>query len=372
MHHSFYLDFMQHVHDAKSKPGFTNLEQNILVALHCCGTMTEVCAAALYCECVEKPYTARVRGGDSSGKQENLLDLGPLHADIVMFCSRVADNPDLVLLSSSSEGRTGLPTAFNGEAIDRPDVFYAVQARANTLPQLKNIIGAFFCAARVKWEGFSQEYQVNGTIAKMTPVQRHAAFLSTTNDVNEGALGLLRVVLRRAPNLSLQGYNARMLLKRNNVVGYIESLPLEQRAWARKFARSEARLLTTGDHERKRRLRLAEFKAEKAKKNAQKAKELAEKHARQDARLAQQMQGIELELNEHVIELMSGAALQCQIECHRRLGVIDPVTRKNVAVGASKLRVHEKKAMLYGLIRRHKAAQNNTEQDKNSNTSMVG
>jgi hypothetical protein len=56
----FYQKFMLQVRDSKVKQGFTNMEQNISDSLECLPTCTELCAAAIYCELVDRPYNRRV------------------------------------------------------------------------------------------------------------------------------------------------------------------------------------------------------------------------------------------------------------------------------------------------------------------------
>jgi hypothetical protein len=125
---------------------------------------------------------------------------------VITYCARVAAEPNLLLPTS------GLPTTFDGTPLKRVDVFRAVQGYADKLPHLQGMISAFFHDAHVQWTDFAEDFVEDTQIAKLTSDQRQAAFLNTTNDRNEGALGLLRVAMRHAPNLSLQGFNARMLL----------------------------------------------------------------------------------------------------------------------------------------------------------------
>jgi hypothetical protein len=62
-----------------------------------------------------------------------------------------------------------------------------------------------------------------------------------------------------------------------------------------------------------------------------------------------------VELDEARIGSIKGAELDLQIEWHKRLGVLDPVTEKNIVCGMSKLKVQDKKYVLYGLIHRYKS-----------------
>jgi hypothetical protein len=163
---------------------------------------------------------------------QNLLDLGPLHEQAIAFCKRIADAPELALDCLASNA--GLPLTFEGSVVDCPEVFFAILARAPELPHLHELIGVFFGRAHSKCIAFAADLLKNERIARMLPDQRHAAFLHPTNDLNEGALSLLRVTMRRAPNLSLRAYNARMLIRRNNVVELMQTLISKQSEIVRK------------------------------------------------------------------------------------------------------------------------------------------
>ena len=71
------------------------------------------------------------------------------------------------------------------------DVLLAIQREAANLPT-EDVIGAltaFFAGAEDAWIRFTEEYAPGGCIASLTPTQRKRAFMPTTNDANEGALG---------------------------------------------------------------------------------------------------------------------------------------------------------------------------------------
>jgi hypothetical protein len=340
----FHRTFMQFIHNSKSTVGFNNMEQNIDLGLKCPSTLTKLEAASLYCEFVDQPYMAGVREAEKNG--DNLLDLGPLHAKVINYCLSVADDPDIVLrpVSTSCEP-ANYPTTIFGEPPKRIAVLQAVYARAGELPHLKAMVSAFFRGAHSKWVTFSAEFEANGKIAKMTPEQRKSAFLHPTNDRNEGALGLLRITLRRSPNVSLRGYNARMLLKANRVDEWLRSKPP---GW-RVFLRKKAREWNREHNERQRRLHMAEHKANAARENAVKAREKARKIVEQRARDDAEMATVKVELDLAKIALMNGKQLMLQLKWHHRRGVKD-AKGTNTAAGHAKLRVDEKKELLRTLI----------------------
>ncbi len=77
-----------------------------------------------------------------------------------------------------------------------------------------------------------------GKIDGATATQRRSAFMKTTNDDNEGALGTVRTSLRHAPCMSLSHFNSRLMYKKNNTSSYItKSLGPEEQKRLRKKAR---------------------------------------------------------------------------------------------------------------------------------------
>jgi hypothetical protein len=82
--------------------------------------------------------------------------------------------------------------------------------------------------------------------------------------------------------------------------------------------------------------------------HTEKARVAAEKQAAADAWMA----SMTVELDKARIGSITGAKLNLQIEWHKRLSVLDPVTKKNIVCSMSKLKVQDKKYMLYGLIHR--------------------
>jgi hypothetical protein len=341
----FYKTFMLQVRNGKTKPGFNNMEQNIDDALDCLPTRTELCAAAIYCELVDRPYNQQVRAAEQAGL--NLLNLGPLHQRVLGYCKQIETNPDIILAALDAPDDSALPCTFDGKPPARPHVLQAVAMRSSNLPHLKTMVVAFFKSAQKKWVEFTQEFDSNEKIASMSPVQRRRAFLHATNDRNEGALGRLRVLLRRNPNMSLRAYNARTLIKYNQVVQFLRtSVTPEQRALLRK----EARRLAVEQKASAQRLRLAEMLAARAKVNAQKAAERVQKHAARLARENELLAGQVIELDVSRIGAMKGQQLDVQIKLIRRLGLKIPGTKKSILPAMSKLKISEKQAALALLV----------------------
>jgi hypothetical protein len=126
----FYRQFLELVHDLKEKCSFTNIEQNIYLALDDDPTITELCVLTLYAQAVSHPYMRLVRSPEAA--ETNLLDLGPVHNKVKAHCRAIIANPDL-LISATTSYKTG---SIDRKIWERPDAVYAVLSCAPCLPHL--------------------------------------------------------------------------------------------------------------------------------------------------------------------------------------------------------------------------------------------
>jgi hypothetical protein len=206
LHHSLYIEFLELVHDKKESGSFTNMESNLYKALQDIPTLTELAVLTLYSTSVCLPYLKCVQGDTSA----SALDLGPLHDDVKSHCAAIIDNPGLLLDDDASHT---LGCLF-GDAWKQPEAFYAVHALMPQLPHIKGALIAFFKGALATWECFTPEFAAE-----------HAkAWIPTTNDAHEGALGDFRVAKRKWPNLTLAQYNSCKMYARNKTGKYILQL----------------------------------------------------------------------------------------------------------------------------------------------------
>ncbi|KAF8151569.1 hypothetical protein B0H34DRAFT_618738, partial [Crassisporium funariophilum] len=171
-----------------------------------------------------------------------------------------------------------------GMGWDRPEAVFAVHALAPTLPHLEGALIAFFEGALEGWMRFSTEYEAGGDIALASTDERERAYMKSTNDDNEGALGMPRTGSRRAPNMTLHQQNARVMYKRNNTKLYIKTT-LSRSASNRKYLRTRAQLIDRSGIERVRRQAQAKADQEAVAKKRGKDGECAEKKAKVDAAL---------------------------------------------------------------------------------------
>lgn len=367
---SFFQSFLKLVYNAKSTQGWTNIEKNCAAALVDPPTLTELCAAAIYLVVVEKSYITRVRGGkqstasppvarDADGQptrkrartstpraprkpakapleDENMLDMADYHKQVLAFCKMVADDPNSLL-------STPYPKTLDGQDLDEESrkIMDAVRAVAEQygLCHLETILGAFFRGAYEKWITFTEGFEQDSPIAKLSPDQRWMAFLNTTNDCNEGALGMLRIALRRAPNISLFLYNSITMIKQNKVAEFFATLDPARLA----YIRGEARRMANGSVEKLRRIKLAEHRFMKAKVNEETrmAKEMKERERK--AREEAELQGVVLEEDPEKIQQLKGKSLDLQIKWHRHNKTIDPTTKKAGLAGISELKTVQQK-----------------------------
>lgn len=231
IHLDTYIELLELLRDAKTIPTFTNIEQNIYHGLQDTPTLTELVVLALYAQAIGKPYMRHVRNAAYSA-----VDLGPFHRLVKQHCRAIIQAPEMLLTPDVSY-TTG---TLDGQPWDQPEVVYCALSLAGTgkLPQLRSILVAFFEGALKSWERFTTEFEVDGVIARATSEQRQSVRMSPTNDVSEGALGRCRQMLRRAPTMTDEQRNARVMWKHNKTHSWArETLTEADEAFVRQEAR---------------------------------------------------------------------------------------------------------------------------------------
>jgi len=132
-------------------------------------------------------------------------------------CVAIIHNPGLLLDSDASHTSGCL----FGEAWEQPEAFYAVHALMLDLSHIRGALIAFFTGALATWEHFTLEFAADGIVTSATATECARAWMSTTNDANEGALGEYRVAKCKWPNLTLAQYNSCKMYAKNNTGAYI-------------------------------------------------------------------------------------------------------------------------------------------------------
>ena len=83
-----------------------------------------------------------------------------------------------------------------------------LSAKCLKFPNFKDLLVAFSTGAANTWEQFTSEFAEGGLIDEATAEERDLAWLTSTNDENEGALGSFRQLISRQPQLTLLNHNA--------------------------------------------------------------------------------------------------------------------------------------------------------------------
>ncbi|KAF8951787.1 hypothetical protein BDZ97DRAFT_1778312 [Flammula alnicola] len=228
-----HIEYLHLVRLSKQAATLTQIECNVLKALGDPATLTELCAMVLYTQAVSKPYMRAVRGP----KSDNILDL-------------------LV-----SEDISHVNGTLDGKEWDNPKAIEAVVKLMSSLPHLKALTVAFFRGALATWERFSSEFAPGGLIDEASAEEKHLAWMPATNDVNEGALGGYRVVIRGKPSMTLHQYNAMAMFQRNNTQDYMDVVFTEA---DHLYVMREARIIDASGLEKKRRKAIVDYRVEVA------------------------------------------------------------------------------------------------------------
>lgn len=176
----------------------------------------ELSFLVLYAQAITHPYMCQVHGHGSA--DTNLCDLGPVHDKVIAHCHAIIANPDL-LLSPKALYESG---SMDDKIWEWLDAFYAVHKLAPRLLNLRGALIAFFEGALETWLCFTVKFQPSGEIASASSAERHHAFMRTTNDDNEGALGEKRQSTCCALNMTLEQHNTCTMYQRNITAAFIK------------------------------------------------------------------------------------------------------------------------------------------------------
>ena len=227
----FHQEFLVMVKHKKQKSGWTNIELNVHKALEDSATLTELAVMVMYSLAITHPYLRIVRGHGTT----NVLNLGKLHQEVRDHCKTIIDSPQLLV----SAGASYQSATLDGLEWENSEVVTAIKALLPHLPHIIPVTRAFFTGALATWERFSSEFAPGGLIDMANANERELAWMSSTNDVNEGILGAYRVTMREKPTLTLHQCNARLLLRQNHTQDFMDVLLNEKDyTYIRKKARA--------------------------------------------------------------------------------------------------------------------------------------
>jgi hypothetical protein len=342
---NLYLEYLEWIRDGKETPGFTNVEKNVYEGLQDVPTQTELAVLTLYAQAISYPYMRYVRGKDV--EEINMLDLGPLHSEIQTHLKKIIQDPS-ILLSSNTTYKLG---SLDGKMWNNADAVNAVHKLAPSLPYLQPVLVAFFEGALASWHRFTTEFEEGGSILGLTLSEKDKAWRPPTNDLNEGALGSLRLQLRQKPNMTILQFNALKKFKFNQTSLFVKKEFLsEDFAFVHKMARD----MKTGNLEKARKAELIAFKDMQIVERREKRRQKAAKQAKKEALLA----SLDRMMNvEDVTETMRVVDLDNQLDIYRKL--VDDVPLK------SKLKNKKMKIeALKGAIRAVEAQDANSDGDE--------
>ncbi len=203
------LEYLKYAEQKKAKVRYSHMEKNLVKALNDIPTRTELAVLALYAQAVSHPYMKAIREDPTT----NALDLGPLNQKIESFMVRLIEDPTF-LVGEHVSYETG---SFDGKPWRSEKVVKKINELAPQFPYLKQALVAFCKGAHETWKRFTSEYTPGGLIDEATQEEKDLAWMPSTNDVNEGALGQFRVMIRRQPQLTLLQYNA---LRKGQIDGH--------------------------------------------------------------------------------------------------------------------------------------------------------
>jgi hypothetical protein len=301
------LEYLKYAEQKKAKVRYSHMEKNLVKALNDIPTRTELAVLALYAQAVSHPYMKAIREDPTT----NALDLGPLNQKIESFMVRLIEDPTF-LVGEHVSYETG---SFDGKPWRSEKVVKKINELAPQFPYLKQALVAFCKGAHETWKRFTSEYTPGGLIDEATQEEKDLAWMPSTNDVNEGALGQFRVMIRRQPQLTLLQYNARTMFARNNTAAFMDEMFTED---THKYVRELARQKDTSEKDRL--MDIVKLQEEKiAKKMAIKKKRNAKA-----AELANRISQVVLQFNIGKIMKLKGEKLRDQFDAFKREGAPFP------------------------------------------------
>ena len=203
-----YIDFLQNVRDQKAtKGGLNHMEENILTGLLDDATFTELQVLALYSQAISLPLSQLARAPYHQSR--NGLDLAEDYNRLLKHLGDIVEDPDILIGPNVSSSTA----TFDGQMWHNPDMIAIILRERSRYPHLRSALVAFFEGALETWETFTRDVLGNPTLLAATPEQRYMAFRRPANDLNEGALGLLRRSYRAFPRITFGQLNARLMCR---------------------------------------------------------------------------------------------------------------------------------------------------------------
>src|SRR6266568_6380667 len=309
-----FMAFLENLRINKQNSHLNHMEQNLWNALKCNYTTTELAILAIYAETISYPYMKAICA--SSDKNQNMLNLGPLHHHVYGYMQKIIANPNILLGNNASY----VTATLDGEEWQNPAIIEKIHDISTSLPHLQDLLVVFFKGAAETWKRFTSEFAPGGLIDEATAEERELAWMPATNDENEGALGSFRRLMRNQPQLTLLNHNALAIFFQNNTQAFMAAKFTEAADYhyLRKLARD-----ANGD-EQKRRKELVEFRDKQQKEKTARKERRAQKSRETAARIA----ATGLIMDKEKVLALKGQALKDQLKVFKNAGAPNLVKGK--------------------------------------------
>ncbi|KAJ6506661.1 hypothetical protein C8R45DRAFT_1050930 [Mycena sanguinolenta] len=197
-------------------------EHHNFMSLHCPKTIAQMIAFVLFCMAVMHPYALEVRGPGT--EKLNMLDLGPLHDSVKVHMRKLIDKPSLLISTSADAYKLatldGKPWSDQKAWAACVDFRPAWPPQRPTHPDVVPLISAGLKEGLECFERFTEEFAVGGRIDTATPEERRAGCASSTNDPNEGLLGMWRKFSRESPSPTVGNFTDQAMFRRNETQSF--------------------------------------------------------------------------------------------------------------------------------------------------------
>ena len=117
-------------------------------------------------------------------KQQNILDLDPLHTHVQEHVDKLINDPNILLGENASYETASL----DGDEWQNSKVVAQILKSIPELPYFCDVLVAFLKGAAETWKRFTSEFAPGGLIDEATLEEKSLAWMPATNDENEGAL----------------------------------------------------------------------------------------------------------------------------------------------------------------------------------------
>ena len=224
----------------------------------------------------------------------------------------------MLLLSVNTDSY--LSATLDGKVWHQPHIIYTILTMKNDLPHLKELISAFFEGALTTWHRFTAEFTPGGLIDMSSIDEKDGAWMPSTNDVNEGALGSFQVYLRSKPSTTMASYNVQAMFHRNGTQSFmsLHLTEVDDDKYIKRIARQE----DSSGKERKRKDELLQHEKEIVEVKRRKDEVSKKKKTDKEDRLSR----IQLELDMTTLrnQKFTNAMLVDQLDLHHQFNTDIP------------------------------------------------